>query len=220
VIQLSQTGVSLSFAREELSSLAERFTSDYHITLPQLIAPDLLTSIARRLESSSFAIRVYEGLGQDLYPEDARLGASLNFLCNNRKLFDFIQQVTACGQLGCFVGKVYRMAPDASHYDSWHDDNVDDRRIAMSINLTMEPYTGGTLEIRDSQSRKTLKQIENFGFGDAVVFPITEGLEHRRTPVSGSVAKTAFAGWFKSKPDFREVLARTTKELDLSVEGK
>jgi hypothetical protein len=124
---------------------------------------------------------------------------------------EFIEALTGCGHLGSFLGKVYRIEPGQNHYDSWHDDVTDDRKIALSINLTEKPYSGGILEIRESGSKRVLNSVTNTGFGDAIIFPISDELEHRRTTVFGGVPKTAFAGWFKSKPDFSESLRQTRK---------
>ena len=43
--------------------------------------------------------------------------------------------------------------------------------------------------------------------GDAVIFRIAEHLRHRVSPVTGGTHRVAFAGWFKSSPSFRSVVA-------------
>ena len=39
----------------------------------------------------------------------------------------------------------------------------------------------------------------------------TNGLEHRVTPMQGEAAKTAFAGWFGTKHDYRDVVPRAPR---------
>jgi Rps23 Pro-64 3,4-dihydroxylase Tpa1-like proline 4-hydroxylase len=66
----------------------------------------------------------------------------------------------------------------------------------MSLNLSPEPFEGGALQIRETDSKKILFEIANTGLGNAVVFRVDPRLEHRVSPVAGKVPRTAFAGWF------------------------
>jgi 2OG-Fe(II) oxygenase superfamily len=73
--------------------------------------------------------------------------------------------------------------------------------LALSINLGKQSYEGGVLEIRRHKSQESV-QVVNTEFGDAILFRLADYLEHRVTNVEGTVPKTAFAGWFRSQPDF------------------
>jgi hypothetical protein len=92
------------------------------------------------------------------------------------------------------------------HYDSWHDDMVEDRLVAMSINLSTDVYLGGVLQIREKNSQQVIQEVANIGLGDAIVFRLAHSLQHRITDVQGKVPKTAFAGWFRSQPEFLDLL--------------
>jgi hypothetical protein len=124
--------------------------------------------------------------------------ALLLFLMNDPHLFELIQRVTGCDRIGRFDGRVYRMDPSA--YSGWHDDIGDHRMIAMSLNLSREPYAGGVLQLRERHSRQILHEAPNRGPGDAILFRVADHLQHQITPVEGAVSKLAFAGWFKSSP--------------------
>jgi len=50
-------------------------------------------------------------------------------------------------------------------------------------------------------------RVGGTSLGDAVIFRIADHLRHRVSPVEGDVPRVAFAGWFKSAPSFRSVLA-------------
>ncbi len=89
--------------------------------------------------------------------------------------------------------------------------------VAMSINLSPEPYQGGFLQIRDRTSKKILHEIANVGSGDAVLFRISNLFQHRVRPVKGNVPKTAYAGWFRSKPDFRFLLNKKISSRPVSA---
>jgi hypothetical protein len=72
----------------------------------------------------------------------------------------------------------------------------------LSINLSKEIYSGGILQIREWESQRIIQEAANVGFGDGILFRLADSLEHRVTDVEGRVPKTAFAGWFRSQPDF------------------
>ncbi len=132
----------------------------------------------------------------------------LLFLANHPQLFQLIRQITGCGAIGCFSGRVYRMVPGSQHYDSWHSDMIDHRMIGMSINLSPKVYSGGIFQMRDRDSRQIIHETANTGFADGIIFRLSTQLQHRITEVEGSVPKTAFAGWFQSDPDFHAVLRK------------
>ena len=127
----------------------------------------------------------------------------VHFLLNNPALFEILQNITGCGRIGRFYGRVYRMVPVADHYDSWHDDAFDDRMITISINLSREFYRGGVLQIRERKSKRCLYEVANTGFGDAIVFRVDGALQHRVTDVEGNVEKVALSGWFVPWPDYQ-----------------
>jgi hypothetical protein len=62
------------------------------------------------------------------------------------------------------------------------------------------------LQIRDSASGEILHEESNTGPGDALIFQIAPALQHRVARVTGNRPKTAFAGWFKSEPDFKTLV--------------
>ena len=137
----------------------------------------------------------------------------LHFLINNQSLFDVMQKITGCAPIGCFEGRVYRVVPNSGHHDAWHSDMVDHRLVALSINLSEEVYSGGVLQIRGRNSKRILCEVANTGLGDAIIFRLAGHLEHRITEVEGTVAKTAFAGWFKSQPSFLSLLKGASASL-------
>jgi hypothetical protein len=133
----------------------------------------------------------------------------MNLLLNNSDLFRFVERVTGCEAIGSFSGRIYRYLPDEDHYDQWHDDLTDSRLVALSLNLSPMSYRDGVLEIREAKSKRIVQRIANTGYGDAILFAISDALQHRRTPVGGESPKTAFAGWFKARPDFLDSIKAT-----------
>src|SRR5262249_32806614 len=154
------------------------------------------------IDRTEFCRKIHGNLGAELSSANDVVLSLLHLLTNDPGLFQTIQQITGCGPIGCFTGRVYRMVPGEDHYDSWHNDMVEDRMVAMSIKLSSELYLGGILQIRDRRSQRIVHEVANLGLGDGIVFRLDHSLQHRITNVEGTVPKTAFAGWFRSQPDF------------------
>ena len=68
------------------------------------------------------------------------------------------------------------------------------RLVAMSLNFSTGVYAGGVLRIRDRESGKIVSEVANVGIGDAVIFRLSDRLEHRIMEPDGTASKTAFAG--------------------------
>jgi hypothetical protein len=63
--------------------------------------------------------------------------------------------------------------------------------------------------LRQVGDERLLAEVPNLGLGDAILFRLSRGLQHRVTDVVGAHPKTAFAGWFRTDTSYREVLSRT-----------
>jgi 2OG-Fe(II) oxygenase superfamily len=178
-------------------SLGEEFKRCQCAVLKGMLDGAQLARVLHELDEEGFEGR--RGIGQtELCLDRGKGPALLFFLCNDPALFEFVRAITGCDRIGSFAGRIYRMLPASEHEGRWHDDNIDDRMVAMSLNLSPSPFAGGVLEIRDRHSRRILQRVANNGPGDALLFRVGPSLEHRVTPVNGEVPKTAYAGWFKS----------------------
>jgi len=206
VVQLTRSGLVVSAAGEDLRELRAQFDRLHCFRLPAFLDADLLSFIQRRLERVEFAERVHDKVGLELCLTGDVTLALLYLVTNDSKLFDLVRQLTGCGRIGCLVGRIYRMIPGTAHYDSWHSDRIGHRMIGLSVNLSAKIFAGGAFQLRDSGSKEILYEIANTGPGDAILFRIADGLEHQITAMEGTVPKTAFAGWFKSEPEFLSLL--------------
>jgi hypothetical protein len=208
MMQIEKSGATLSGTAEDLEQLCAQFDQQHYLRFPKLFEPALLHFVQLQIEQGEFYERIHEGIGsnKELCMTHNRASALLLFLLNGEKLFQIIEEITRCGRIGCFEGRVYRVTPGHGHHDSWHDDMVEHRLVAMSINLSTEVYTGGVLQIRDRKSGKIVCEVANVGIGDAIIFSLSHGLQHRITEVDGTASKTAFAGWFRAKPHFLSLI--------------
>ena len=208
IVQLTRQGTVFCGSSEGLEQLRSQFEGQHYCRLPQLIEPALLELIQRQIDSGQFYEKVHERIDSNkelCLLENAASGALL-FLVNDEKLFELIQQITSCERVRCFDGRIYRASPDNGHHDAWHNDIGEDRLVGMTVNLSRDEYAGGVLQLRERESGAPVIEIPNVRAGDAVVFRLASSLQHRITEVQGQASKTAFAGWFRSQPDFSPLL--------------
>lgn len=203
MIRVSRQGTNVSLSFSERAALQETFAQTHAIRLTALLDPELVTWA---LDHIGELLPVRHGdIASELATTRGPAVDLLTFLVNDPILTRCIEDLCGCRHIGSFYGRVYRMH-GAEHHDSWHTDDNQTRLVAMSINLG-EPYLGGLLQIRDTRTHALLGEHSNLGPGDALLFRISESLEHQVTSVTGSQPKTAFSGWFREKPEFRDVLA-------------
>lgn len=206
MIRVTKSGAAFYGSSVDLARARWQFEHENYVRLPQFLEAGFLELVQRSVERASFAIKVHKGIGVEACMSDNVTLSLLHFPLNCPKFFRFIEQMTGCGRIGCFTGRVYRIIPGCGHYDSWHSDMIEHRMVAMSINLSARIYAGGMLQMRERETQAVVSEVSNVGLGDAIVFRLSDDLEHRITDVEGTAAKTAFAGWFKSEPDFVSIL--------------
>jgi 2OG-Fe(II) oxygenase superfamily len=216
-MQISNTGVTSN--PKDVERLREEFCAVNCVRIPQLLHPSLLAFLQRRLEQAQWKSNLHGVVGNDLGMDDITEDqASLHMLYFAANLPDFrglIEEITECRPLDSFRGRLYRKISGAGHYNKWHSDDVENRLVAMSINLSPRGYGGGWLEMRKAESEEILLRVGNTGYGDALIFKISSELEHRVTDVQGKEPKTAFAGWFRDdrRAFFHEVLNHSRRAM-------
>lgn len=213
MIQLTRKGVSFTGTQEDLQSLREKFETDDYVILPRLYEPALFEEIVRRVSAAPFLPRVHEGISLELCMEDEVTTAMLAFFPCNPAFLRIVEQITGQAGIGQFIGRVYQMTSSDGHFDGWHDDFVGDRVVAMSMNLSRNVYSGGALQMRYYDSEEILREVHNTGFGDALLFRISEKLAHRVQGVTSDNPKIAFAGWFLEGEDFLRNLRASTQRF-------
>jgi len=186
----------------DLDELKRRFAEQPYLELPRFVAHDLLSLVHRALECGDFADRVHPGIGTELCLTWGAAAQACQLLFNDLALLNAVTYIAGCAPLRCFDGRVYRLDPESAHYDSWHSDAAHDRVVGLSVNLSPEPYEGGVLEIRRAVAAEAEHAVASAGFGNAILFRISPDFRHRVTEVRGTRPRTAYAGWFRTFPDF------------------
>ncbi|MGH7924990.1 MAG: PqqD family peptide modification chaperone [Candidatus Binatus sp.] len=215
LVSLTRLGISSNAAPAQLRSAREHFQEHDYLRLPGFIEPGFFRVIQRYLLGATWEKRFWN-VGHDLTLTNNPLSDVVHVLLNDPKLFRMLGRATGCGPIRCFKGRLYRMVARKGLLFDWHPDTKNNRKLAISINLSDAPYRGGTLEIRE-RSGSVREVVPNLGFGDAIVFRVAEHLEHRLTPVVGRIPKTAIAGFFCTSPDYASVRREMFARFDSAI---
>jgi len=212
LIQLTRKGVVFTGTQAELNSLREKYERDNYVILPQLYEPMLLEEIMLRVDAAPFLPKDHDGIALELCMDDMITVAMMGFFPNNPVFLRLLERITGQPRIGEFIGRVYRMTSSDGHYDRWHSDCCDRRVVTMSVNLSRQSFAGGALQMKHCGSDKIPREIRNTGFGDALLFRISDDLVHRVQRVEGKIPKTAFAGWFLEGEDFLPNLRKRSNQ--------
>lgn len=195
MIQLTRQGLKGDC---DLAPLRDQFGANHTCRLSKLVSEHLLAQVSTRLECGTWSDREHPGVGRESILEDPRAVQLLNFLANDADFIQFISEISGIPALTRFGGRIYRSRPGTRDEDSWHDDasSTEARMVGMSLNLSKASYEGGVFQLRERNRPERCIELPNTGFGDAILFRISDRLEHRVSKVSGVAPKIAFAGWF------------------------
>lgn len=219
-IQLTRTGMRIRMSESERKRLRAAFKRQHYFRLPRFVEPGLLKVVQDQIEQAGFAARDHAGIGRTFQMEKIPADNVLCLLVNDREFFATMRQITACPQIVSFIGRVRRLYAGRGSRLEWHNDAYEGRVLAMTLNLGREPYGGGVLQLRAEGSKRIVSEVANVGPGDAIVFRIEEGFEHRNTHIEGAVSKTAFSGWFRTFPTFEEMLEKDLRKSAVAGNGQ
>jgi hypothetical protein len=181
----------------DVDTLRLELARRHAVVLRSFLDPGEREWIAGQLEEASFHEHTIEATGKtELLMEPNAVSAFLLFKVCSPDVFGLVQAVTGGGPLGSFSGRTYRMVPGRGHFSPWHNDAIQGRVAAFTINLSPEPFEGARLQIKDAEDDQLVTEIGDLEFGDAVLIEISRGYQHRNSPLEGAVAKTSYAGFF------------------------
>lgn len=222
MIQLTHRGPV--FERDAAWVAASRTFAAHHCTLlPQFVEETLLQRILGLLAQGDFKEREDKTPAGRVFAREIALApmapvpSLFTLLLNTPSLFPPIQELVDCradsfpsrkdtgdGRVSSFErGRCFKFMPGTRHFDTWHPDLGSGRQVGLSINLEPDPTAAGGVEVR---RRECAPHRVVPGFGDAVVFRIARGLEHRGLPPAGTVPRCTYSGWFAAGSGVREAL--------------
>ena len=204
---------------DEWTAQQREFSRRHCVVFRGFVDESILERVPRMLETSRYFTHNHIGNHTggvlvrrelDMYATEPLVGMFF-LLLNQPRLFEAIAEFTGYGTpIHYFEGRCIKMLPGGEHFDSWHTDSLRDlkRLYGLSINLSRQPFDGGSFRIRNRKTGEVLREVatSDSGFGDAHLFRIHDSLEHMVSAVRGEAPKYCYAGWFAGIGDYREVL--------------
>ncbi|MBS1522332.1 MAG: 2OG-Fe(II) oxygenase [Bacteroidetes bacterium] len=184
----------------------DEFESTHCVFIPGFLSGNTLENILRKLQTATFQTKFETDntnkLGKVLFiPLSDPVVFTFWLLLNNPELFSMLQEITQCGHIGNFVGRIHRSEGGEDHSIEWHSDNTDNRLLAITLCLGTDDYTGGKLQIKSKDDENIIREFGQLTAGDAIIFKISPHLKHRLTNLETG-RRTVGIGWFRSEPDF------------------
>lgn len=178
-------------------ALRRELEQHHAVVLREFLDEDERAWVRRQLDDAEFDQHVIEATGKvELLMKPNGISALLLFKLCDPEVFGLVESVTGCGRVGDFRGRTYRMLPGSNHVSPWHDDAVQGRLAAFSVNLSPEPYEGARLQVRRAEDHEVVADIGELSFGDAALIQISRDFQHRNSPLLGTAPKTSYAGFF------------------------
>lgn len=187
-------------------ALLEQYKAEYAetncILLKDMLNPKILNKLMDKLDKVIFQTKFETSeenkFGKVLFVDQHEpVVATFNFIFNDTGLFSCLEDITNCGTIDNFTGRIHRSEEGENHRIDWHGDNADHRLLAITICLGNTPYTGAAFELRERSSKKITRSFGQLNAGDALIFRIDPQLEHRLAPLETG-RRTVGVGWFRA----------------------
>jgi len=198
-VQLSRAGARVEQDAAAVAALRKEFDTAHVLKLPGFIDAALLGEVQKHIEAGTFHPKVHRASGVEMCMDANAAVWLLRFLVISPEVLRFVEAVTGAAGLTSFFGRVYRLDPGTGQQHDWHDDIDDNRQLGFSLNVSTAPFEGGVLQLRERNPERITATVHNTVPGDAVIFRLHQNVQHRVHPITGSVARTVFAGWFRSE---------------------
>ena len=167
------------------------------VVLEGFVDDQLLELLAPIWSGATFMPSPVDRVGVRSVETPGHAGAALCLALARPEVLRVIGSLLGGPVLTGVAGAIARFAAGAEERLDWHDDLAEpERKLAITINLGTTPYQGGAFELRDLASGAPPFRHVHATPGEALLFPIGAGLQHRVLPVTGGGPRTVFAGWF------------------------
>lgn len=200
-IQLTRNGTTIDRDPAPIAALRTEFDATHVVKLPAFVDAPLLAEVQRHVAAGTFHSKIHKASGVEMCMEPNAAVWLLRFLIVSADVLRAVETITGAGNLTSFFGRVYRLDPGTDHRHDWHDDREDGRQLGFSLNVSTDRFEGGALQLRERDPERVTATVFNTTPGDAVIFRLHENVQHQVHPITGSVPRTVFAGWFRSGTD-------------------
>jgi 2OG-Fe(II) oxygenase superfamily len=196
---IGQNGTSVTGAPAPWRS---QFDQDFALRISGAFAPDYLAKLVERAAGARFIEDQVEGIGSRAIEAPQRIGAAISLMLHNQQLLRWIEQATGVGPVRAFAGRLAETRANGNDALAWHDDREDlTRLLAVVINLSDRPFSGGHFELRRKQAQHPHLIFDHDQPGSMLIFAVRPELEHRVTPLLAGGPRRVFAGWYLSRPE-------------------
>lgn len=200
-IQLTRNGSIIDRDPGAVAATRREFDATHVLKLPAFVDAPLLAEVQKHVATGTFHSKVHKASGVEMCMEPNAAVWLLRFLLVSGDVFRAIEALTGTTDLTSFFGRVYRLDPGTDQRHDWHDDLEDGRQLGFSLNISTDHFDGGALQLRERTPERVTATVHNTVPGDAVIFRLHENVQHQVHPITGHVARTVFAGWFRSGPE-------------------
>ena len=200
-IQLTRRGTFVDRDPTVIAAVRAEFDATHVVTLPAFVDAPLLAEVQTHIASGTFHSKIHKASGVEMCMEPNAAVWLLRFLMVSADVLRGVEALTGTDDLTSFFGRVYRLDPQTDQRHDWHDDLEDGRRLGFSLNVSTDRFDGGALQLRERDPERITATVFNTVPGDAVIFRLHENVQHQVHPITGTVARTVFAGWFRSGTD-------------------
>ncbi len=200
-IQLSRTGTIIDRDPATIAAAKDEFDATHVLKLPGFVDAALLAELQRHIEAGAFRARKHLASGVEMCMEDNAAVWLLGFLIASADVLAAVEALTGARGLKSLYGRVYRLEAGTDQQHDWHDDLDVHRSLGFSLNVSDGQFEGGALQLRERDPERITATVYNTTPGDAVIFRLHPNVQHRVHPITGTVARTALAGWLRSGDD-------------------
>ncbi len=178
------------------------FASQSSLLVREPIAPRLLERLMRGAAAATYTEDKVEGIGTREIELGRRVGATIGLLLSRPVLLRWLEGVTGKTPLRAVAGQLAQTRANGQDILAWHDDTqVPDRLLAVVLNLSDRPYTGGDFELRETGTANVLRSYRHHQPGSMLIFAVDKRLQHRVTALDSGGPRRVYAGWFQSAPE-------------------
>lgn len=209
-VQITRTEVIVP--PDSIAQLRREFHESGIARLPGFLSAPLCGIFSKRMPAGAFDLKQEVGhrtgavFGTTFFMSTENpVVQALHLTLNRPELFDLASAVSGIPRPGNFACRLHRTVPASKQHIDWHDDQTDGRVLGLNINLSEAPFSGGLFELRNPGGQTTAS-IQHTNPGDAFIFRIGSGWQHRLTQVDAGV-RTVAVGWFRSGPDWQALAA-------------
>jgi hypothetical protein len=200
-IQLARQGAVIERDPAAIAEARAEFEATHVLKLPAFVNADLLAEAQQHIAAGIFHSKVHKASGVEMCMEPNAAVWMLRFLMVSADVLRYVGDITGADELTSFFGRVYRLDPETDQRHDWHDDVEDGRQLGFSLNLSTSEFEGGALQLRERDPERITATVYNTTPGDAVIFKLHPNVQHQVHPITGTVPRTVFAGWFRSGDD-------------------